>query len=167
MRGTRAAYRDTLAAMRRVAVILLSIAGCGRIGFDTTRACPSSYVALDTGCYRIVTDAAELEWLAAEQACEGDGGHLAVVDDDDERTVLVNATVGIDDFWIGASDRVTPDSYISVTGAPFFLEWRPNEPNMTGDCLEIELGAMGDSECDFTNDYVCEIDGIDADPTTY
>jgi hypothetical protein len=154
-------------SMRRAAAILLCLTGCGRIGFDDARECPSTYAVLDTGCYRFVSDTAELDWLLAESACEADGGHLAVVGDARELAVLVSAAVGIDDFWVGASDRVTPDEFISVTGAPFFLAWRANEPNMTGDCVEIELGELGDSECDFANDYVCEIDGVAVDPATY
>ena len=154
--------------MRRATAILLCLTGCGRIGFDRELECPSSYVMLDTGCYRFVAQVDERDWLGAELDCEAEGGHLAVVDDEADRAAIFAAVPNtITDFWIGASARVTPGAFIAVTSRPFYIVWNAGEPNATGDCLEFELAAMGDSNCANVNDYLCEIDGVDVDPATF
>ena len=156
--------------MRGVAVILLYVAGCGRIGFDVSedRACPESYTELATGCYRFTAQVSERDWLDAELACEAEGGHLAIIDDEDDRAAIFESVPStVTDFWIGASARVAPGEFIGVTRRPFFIAWNSSEPNGTGACLEFELAGMGDSNCANVNDYLCEIDGVVADPTTY
>lgn len=156
--------------MRCAAVILTYVAGCGRIGFDAREAleCPDSYAELSTGCYRFAAQVNERDWLGAELACEAEGGHLAVVDDEEDRAAIFGAVPSsVTDFWIGATARVTPGAFVAVTRRPFFIVWNDTEPNMTGACLEFELAGMGDSNCANVNDYLCEIDGIAVDPTTY
>ncbi|MFN0252297.1 MAG: C-type lectin domain-containing protein [Kofleriaceae bacterium] len=76
--------------------------GCGRFGFESITSdasitdaradgpvipppptsqndCPVGYTFMGTSCYLFVSDV--LPWLDAEQACEGRGVHLVVVDD--------------------------------------------------------------------------------------
>ena len=148
---------------------MLALGGCGRIAFDAAGiVCPSTYVEIATGCYRFELDNAdELPWLEAEAACESEGAHLAVVDDEDELALFTLTLTDVEDAWVGASDRVTPDKYITVTGEPFFVQWGNAEPNGTGDCIEVERGDMGDTDCTVKNDYICEVDGRRADPTSY
>lgn len=159
--------RCTLLVMWRLAVLL--IAACGRVGFDAFDvACPPAYIEVAEGCYRFeLDDPDELEWLDAEAACEADGAHLAVVDGAAELALFTAMLGTVEDAWVGASDRITPDVFITVTRAPFFVQWGDTEPNGTGDCVEVERGEMGDSDCAVRNDYICELDGRSADPTTY
>jgi hypothetical protein len=148
---------------------LILLAGCGRIAFDeaTTVACPSNYIDATDGCYRVVVDPFRASWLDAEQACEADGGHLVVVDSQAELDQIIQIIAGVDDLWIGASARRVTLQYVAVTDRPFFFAWDAIEPNATGACVEIDGGVMDDHDCGTVNDYICEIDGVTADPSRY
>lgn len=151
---------------------------CGRVGFDAvdaTIACPLPYSRYaNGGCYRELTggSSVEIPWLDAELACEIDGAHLVVLDDQIEAAFVDSVVVpaGIVDYWVGTSDRVTEQVYLSVTNrAPGFLAFDIDEgTSATSDCLALSDGlVLIDDDCLAPNDYVCEIDGLAAVPSAY
>lgn len=158
--------------MRRSALSLgLVLAGCGRLGFDTTTqaatdaappdvaTCTAMYSAFPEGCFRLSVVGATA--AAAEAACELDGGHLAVI-----TSIAENATLttfqGVNTTWIGVAD--VGAGFVSVTtGAPpSFTRWAPGDPNGEGACVRLLGGGNGtwdDEPCSRVQRYLCEIDG--------
>ncbi len=160
--------------MRRRAVLALLfvstlISGCGRLGFDplgdgvtdgslATAECPMGYARIGPSCYRLGD---EVTWAEAEVACEADavGAHLVTIDNASEGSALL-ATFAVNDYWIGMTDRVTEGAYRNVTGesAPY-LPWIPGEPS-SDDCGQFDDdGLFHLSDCDSTDEYMCELDG--------
>lgn len=168
--------------MRRLLPVAL-IAGCGRVGFDARQdaqldqkaplVCPAGFSReANGGCYQSFVNMVELPWLDAELACEalGAGSHLIVIDDPMENSIAATALGVSSDGWVGASDRVTEDLYLTVTGQPWLpSSWGPAEPDGAAqDCLRIYRdGSFGDRLCADLNDYFCEYDGIDAMPSAF
>jgi hypothetical protein len=120
----------------------------------------------------------DAQWLDAEAACEIDGAHLVVLGDAAERDAMLGV-VGTVNVWIGVTDRIVELAWLDVTGAPAtFLPWATGEPstNPNHDCLVMRAGQTAENgnfnakSCD--NDltppsYLCECDGVAADPTSY
>jgi hypothetical protein len=129
---------------------------------DMPAACPMGYTAMGTSSYRFVTQ--QDDWLAAEMDCENDGTgtHLAVAGDMAELTLLGN--LAQDNYWLGASDRVTEATWLWVTGGA-----GPNLGMGNGsDCARgNDAGNLSDQDCGGTEVYVCECDGMAAMPATY
>jgi hypothetical protein len=138
--------------------------------------CPTGYGPIlgTGGCYRATED--KKSWLAAEQACEAEGAHLAVLDSEAEYGALQIALSG--QRWVGFSDRVHEDLFPAVTGEdiealPFI--WKVGEPNDGGDgpggkpedCVELAEAGLNDDHCEIVQRYVCEHDGDEADPSAY
>ncbi|MDQ3367676.1 MAG: C-type lectin domain-containing protein [Myxococcota bacterium] len=160
-----------------VIAVVTAVTACGRRRFepvvDGALACPADYVATAGSCYRVVINEGELAWLAAELACEaaGPGAHLVVIETEDERAV-VDALIptGIVDALIGTSDRVTEGVFLTVHGTPEVGRWAPGQPDggANQNCVVIDqAGELADSFCGDPDDFVCEYDGIAADPTAY
>ena len=108
--------------------------------------------------YRI--DSMPRVWLAAEAACEADGAHLAVIDDDAENT-QVQATAPTN-AWIGASDRISEGIFLVVTGgATVYDHWQFGVPaNVAEDCVQLRADAFWeDGDCTAAFAFVCECDG--------
>jgi len=125
--------------------------------------CPASYTERVPGsCYRLVTTGRT--WDAAEADCEAAGAHLAVVDDPTE-----NAFVSTNQ-WIGATENVTPGTFVWVTGAALgFTGWATGEPGAAGgaSCVEARTDGWHDDNGPELKPYACEYDGVAADPAAY
>ena len=168
------------------------LAGCGRIAFDPigdgggrvdapvfaldAGECPPGYMFVGASCYRVVLDAGGggAPWHEAETLCEADaaGAHLVVIDDATEAATIDSfVPSNVSDHWIGVSDVVTQDTYLTVTNrTPTYLMWEATEPNGTSgeDCLLMDdARTLHDTDCDASDDYVCEYDGIAAVPAAY
>ncbi len=112
-------------------------------------------------------------WLTAEQACEGLGAHLTILDDDNERDAVLRFGGG--ELWLGASDRVVEGAWLEVTGGvATYLPWIGGSEPSTGakdDCVSVkaaqEYGRFDAKNCDDKHLYVCECDGRPAVPTAY
>jgi hypothetical protein len=138
---------------------------------DAVASCPGYEPLTDLpGTYRIGT--MREAWLAAEQACEQDGAHLAVVGSDTENGVLwakISPTWGT--FWIGVTDRVAEGMYVNVTGgAPSYTNWvGPVPSNVSEDCVSMGTGgaAWEDQDCGAAFAWVCECDGAAVASGTY
>lgn len=127
--------------------------------------CPAGYLEQISGsCHRFVSDAER--WGDAEALCERDGAHLIIPDSVAEAVLLRGPT------WIGISDRKVNGVFITVTGlTPTFLYWEQGEP--AGEKMNCAHASGSVSSrwvsgpCDFPFPYVCEYDGVTADPTSY
>ena len=153
--------------MRAGVAVVIALAGCGRIGFEEG-SCPPGYAFTGGSCYRFV--AAELPWIEAEAACEADGigAHLAVIDSAAEAELA--AALAGNDHWIGASDLVAEGVYLRVIGGPIlYATWDPGQPEGPGEnCIYLSLDPdLHDHQCGDTDDYLCEYDGIAADPAAF
>jgi len=166
------------------------LAGCGRLGFEPLEQalddggatdtiplleaapCPTGYTALGTSCYR-VQEAPPLTWTAAESACEADavGAHLVVpIDLAEVRLIQTDVlSVNVSDAWIGISDRFVAGEHRAVTGGISFTFWDTGQPDGgTERCVDLGTGNdMKDSACTDTNDFICEYDGVPADPAAF
>lgn len=130
--------------------------------------CPVTYLAVggQTSKYRTVTMAKT--WTAAEQDCENDGVgmHLAVVDDMAEH-VAVDALTGAS-IWFGLTDRKVEGTPRWVTGAtPTYTNYGPMTNSGPYDCAGIYQSEWAWGDCSTQIPYVCECDGVTADPTAY
>ena len=178
--------------MRARSLVLSLFAGCGRIGFDPhggedggtggevaadvalsidALLCPPAFSTFTTGCYRVVT-VGNKSWGDAEAMCaaEGIGTHLAIPSSAADLAVLqTDVLASVTNAWIGVSDQITPGVYLTVTGQPAFTMWAPGQP--TGGvqrCADLgSMNLMKDSVCSDLNDYICEYDGVAADPTAF
>ncbi len=180
--------------MRARGLVLCLLAGCGRIGFDPQGGaardsgasdsgsvdvalsldaiqCPPTYGTFATGCYRVMT-VGNAGWGDSETSCatDGVGSHLAVPSDAADLAVLQTDVLGsVTNAWIGVSDRITPGVHLTVTGLPAFESWDPGQPTGgTQRCADLgSMNLMKDSPCNNLNDYICEYDGVAADPTAF
>jgi Lectin C-type domain len=140
-------------------------------------ACPPGYAAAGTpsaGCYRFVPDFKK--WMQAERICEADGAgaHLLVIDDPAEYEAILEVMHGREDeAWVGGSDEAVEGRFVTVTGAPFFVEWQPGAPDDSGDgpdgqaedCALLEshateLEGFNDDDCNNKHSFFCEYDGM-------
>jgi hypothetical protein len=129
---------------------------------DAAFACPNGYALRAPGsCHR--TGPIPLGWAAAETDCETDGAHLVVVDDAAENAALP------DFVWIGFTENVVGGVFRWVTGVPaVFTGWATGEPVPGGStCTEARPDGWHDDGCTEPKLYVCEYDGLPADPTTF
>jgi hypothetical protein len=121
--------------------------------------------------YKVVTTGQK--WAIAERDCESEGGHLVVIDDEAENSLvkavaeqsITNNKSTHQLTWIGLGDSVTEGEFRWVTGPKVTLAfWFPGEPNSlynAEDCVEVRAtGEWNDDRCDAPLSYVCECDGI-------
>lgn len=141
----------------------------GSLADGAAVACPALYsFAIGSSRYRV---GGQTTWTAAEASCEADGAgiHLAVIDSASEMTTLA-ALTGNTRTWVGISDRKTDNVFLRVTGgvAPF-LPWRSGDPSQAGSaCAAWDPPSQyRDEVCGQGRQFVCECDGIPADPSAY
>jgi hypothetical protein len=173
------------------------LGGCGRIDFPSVPApaardaavpdvmidaleidaslidpCATTYAAVyGQSHYRFATTPDT--WDNAERACEADGrgSHLVVFNDGPEMNAIEALVVGAV-VWVGISDRVTDGKFIDVMGEiPLFLpQWQTPDPSFSGPgCVEFNPGSrqIHDLACSTKVVYVCECDGVVAQPSSY
>lgn len=147
---------------------------------DTTRTCPSTYVAGTQGVYRISDVAAT--WAEAVIDCAQDElrasstghTHLAVFGSVGELDAF---DVSTDDPWIGLTDVEHEAQFAWVTEEDALLlfppdagpPWASGEPNsLVGDedCVQVRPEGLNDAGCDLVHRYVCECDAFAARPLT-
>jgi len=125
--------------------------------------CAAPFATTPSGaCHLDRSDSAT--WLAAEQACEQLGAHLAVPDTAAEAMEIRSQR------WLGITDLVAEGTFRAVTGAAVsFTSWAIGEPTGGfGDCVFTDPQARWHTgPCDFPFAYVCERDGRPADPAAY
>ena len=105
-------------------------------------------------------------WPQQHDACNGDGGYLAIPDDQDELTALISLAANASQtFWIGVDDQDTEGTFLTVKGDPVsFQPWAPGEPNDSGggggsgaDCVQVQDdGLFHDFRCGDNEVAICE-----------
>lgn len=130
--------------------------------------CPTSYAAVpgQLSHYRIVPT--PQTWSLAEADCEDDGvgTHLAVVDTMAE-DAAVDALTGAS-IWFGLTDRKVEGTPRWVTGAtPTYTNYGGPGNTAAYDCSGIYQGKWAWGDCTTLIRYVCECDGMAAQPTAY
>ena len=178
--------------MARFVLLLGLLAACGRFDFDAlgdggggggdavadardpppfdAASCAATYNLMPpalTSRYRYSSTGAS--WFAAEANCEGDGGHLVVINSGDENAfarMQIGFPTAVEAVaWIGLTDHVQEGTFRWVTGvAPGFTNWATAEPsNSFGaeDCVDFSsAGLWDDVGCKAaTITYLCECDG--------
>lgn len=161
-------------------VALVSLIGCGRIGFDgpgerdaaaiddaalgdsaapdgAQAACKNDprYRAAAglTSTYRL--SAIDRSWADAKADCELDGARLAIIDD------AVEASSALIGDWVDLTDSAREGEWVTSRGdlAPF-LVWAAGEPDggTAENCgrLDDSVNAFQDRGCEDTRDYSCE-----------
>lgn len=166
---------------------VLASGGCGRIDFhdgppdaavpDARDAsvidpCAATYTTVH-GLSRYRDTGTAATWDIAEQACEADGrgSHLVVFNDTLEMH-QIEADVSGAVIWLGITDRVHDGTFVDVMGAsPAFLpQWQSPDPSFPGPgCVEFNPSSrlIHDLACGNPVAYVCECDGIPAQPSSY
>jgi len=107
-------------------------------------------------------------WAEAKKACEDMGGHLLIIDTQEEQNalvaMLVRAGMGRDNFWIGATDEIEEGAWTWVDGSPVaYSNWNPREPNNYGGEHYAEMavgdgGRWNDLSLSLTRWFICEWD---------
>ena len=118
--------------------------------------CPLNGFEWQTSCY--VLNVAKLNWTAAVDDCKMRGGHLAILETEEEMRFVL-PKLG-ENTWIGGHGTETEGkwTWIGEDTEIQFLLWEPGQPNGTGDCMEAYKGQLNDERCKATNYYACEYD---------
>jgi lectin-like protein len=176
--------------------LIALLASCGRYGFDRagdanrrddgspsdgaaigndiggtgTVTCLASYpFSIGSSRYRA---GGQTSWTAAEASCEADGAgmHLVVIDDAGEMSALASLAGGAR-TWVGASDRVTDNVFLRVTGrVATYLPWRSGDPSLVGPgcaAWDSQAAQYREESCTQGRQFLCECDGIAADLSAY
>ena len=118
-----------------------------------------TYVERDGSDHRYRFEGSGLHYDQAQASCAATGGHLVVIDDEDEN-VFVASLGGAP--WIGLNDLAVENSFSWVTGVvPSYSNWSNGEPNDSGDhedCALTTGGNWNDGECSNLREFVCECD---------
>jgi hypothetical protein len=118
---------------------------------------PTCWSCTASGDYYLCTE--KTEWEAAENACEGMGGTLAMPTSETENDTV--ADLATKPAWIGANDIDVEGDYYWPNGNPVgYDNWATDEPDDSGDCVLTNnsgrLGEWADDACTSTRQFVCE-----------
>jgi hypothetical protein len=101
-------------------------------------------------------------WESAMATCAAEGAHLVTVGSADE-TAMLAPHLGLEEWWMGASDAAVEGEWLWYDGAPMtYTNWRTGEPNNAGvageDCGILEghnAGLWDDRACDSSFPFFC------------
>uniref|UniRef100_A0A8C4T0E7 Asialoglycoprotein receptor 2-like n=1 Tax=Erpetoichthys calabaricus TaxID=27687 RepID=A0A8C4T0E7_ERPCA len=76
--------------------------------------CPESWVPFNTKCYYFSTN--KLSWNDSRDNCTSMGGHLVIIESQEEQSFLLNKTISKTDksHWIGLTDQKIEGQYLWV-----------------------------------------------------
>lgn len=117
-------------------------------------------VAGANGYYRTVATSAS--WTSAQADCKDDvagATHLIVLSTTAEVNYMLTRL-----GWIGLSDRITENTFVTVTGEtgdqrPFSSGQPDNGGSGGEDCVQMKVDGLDDDQCGNGHRYVCECDG--------
>jgi cysteine-rich repeat protein len=97
----------------------------------------------------------------ARESCLADGGYLAVLESDDERSFVAKSIAM--SAWLDANDDLVEGEFTWSSGEPVaasaFAEGQPDDSGQTQGCLFLNAGArLADGACSDTRAYVCEFE---------
>ena len=124
---------------------------------------------LETGCqwydsgralYLVCEPEVGVDFETAQANCEALGGELPVIWDTAEQDHLRSFGAF---FWLNATDVETEGVWLTLDGDALpFLNWSDNQPDNYNEAEHCAIsqgggGTWGDSTCEDTRDYVCQI----------
>ena len=108
------------------------------------------------------------QWTDARELCGLEGGHLVIIDDDDENGFLHDEVRDADlgEPWIGLYESDV-DTFTWIDGSAISYEaWAPGDPDGGGGkCARMNYqgtDAWGDRECNQQQTFICESGFIDS-----
>jgi hypothetical protein len=130
--------------------------------------CPQHWMAGNLTCYRLPLHR-KLDWFQADEVCERIGGHLAILDTEEENSFvsqLLNETrsnenLGLENIWIGGFSAGQAGTWHWVNGkAVRYTNWKtePDAGNVTSEnehCLDWS-GVWNVNTCTRKLHYLCE-----------
>ncbi|XP_045695672.1 C-type lectin domain family 4 member E isoform X1 [Phyllostomus hastatus] len=130
--------------------------------------CPSRWVHFQSSCYFFSTNT--MTWSASVKNCSNMGGHLVVINTQEEQEFLFHEKPKKREFYIGLTDQVTDGQWKWVDGTPFMKSlsfWDVGEPNNLAtveDCVTIRDSSnprqnWNDVPCFFNLFRICEMPG--------
>ncbi|XP_036924061.1 C-type lectin domain family 4 member E [Sturnira hondurensis] len=130
--------------------------------------CPSRWVHFQSSCYFFSTNT--MTWSASVKNCSNMGGHLVVINTQEEQEFLFHEKPEKREYYIGLTDKVTDGQWKWVDGTPFMKSlsfWDVGEPNNLAtveDCATIRDSSdprrnWNDVPCFFNLFRICEMPG--------
>ncbi|XP_035685101.1 neurocan core protein-like isoform X7 [Branchiostoma floridae] len=111
-----------------------------------------------------------LNYMAAKQACQAQGGTLAMIKDEATQTFLSNHLKTISGrrqrrFWIGLDDLNAEKAFLWNDGTPLgeYDLFRSSAPHRIRDCVTLyktrRMARWDIKNCDFRYPYICQLGG--------
>ncbi|KAF6118035.1 C-type lectin domain family 4 member E [Phyllostomus discolor] len=130
--------------------------------------CPSRWVHFQSSCYFFSTNT--MTWSSSVKNCSNMGGHLVVINTQEEQEFLFHEKPKKREFYIGLTDQVTDGQWKWIDGTPFMKSlsfWDVGEPNnlvTVEDCVTIRDSSnprqnWNDVPCFFNLFRICEMPG--------
>ncbi|XP_078603619.1 uncharacterized protein LOC144877552 isoform X4 [Branchiostoma floridae x Branchiostoma japonicum] len=112
----------------------------------------------------------KLNYMAAKQACQAQGGTLAMIKDEATQTFLSNHLKTISGrrqrrFWIGLDDLNAEKAFLWNDGTPLgeYDLFRSSAPHRIRDCVTLyrtrRMARWDIKNCDFRYPYICQLGG--------
>ncbi|XP_064644550.1 macrophage mannose receptor 1-like isoform X2 [Lineus longissimus] len=136
--------------------------GAGRPGptGDTSVSCGQGWIHYNGMCYLFPTQ--RMTWYKSKDYCQGFGGNLVSVQDQDENDFLLSQiSTSHGDRWIGLNELGNIGyRWTDYSPATYFF-WAPNEPNDAfgaEKCVTMSHwhGLWNDDNCNQDHQFICE-----------
>ncbi|XP_045068623.1 CD209 antigen-like protein E [Coregonus clupeaformis] len=136
--------QDCKANLTRVKDLLATIQG-SQNRCNTSQPCSPGWEFYNGSCYYFSKD--KLTWEQSQYACIHDGGHLVIIESQQEQEFIKQrvVTLGIDPYehspWIGLTDEKQENVWVWMDNTTLnenIKYWDSNEPNNCGPKGEIE-----------------------------
>lgn len=141
-------------------------------GTVLNRRCPVHWKNGINTCYFLALHR-KLDWFQSQEACERLGGHLAVLESEQEDTFIsqfilelaIQDEMTLNDIWIGGFHFEKPGAWRWVTGSNMsYVKWEadPEVSERGQQCILLADGNWDVSKCSREFHYLCE-----KEPTFY
>ncbi|XP_017002781.2 accessory gland protein Acp29AB-like [Drosophila takahashii] len=105
----------------------------------------------------------KLDWKSAENSCRQVGGHLAIIQSEEE-FAAINANLDRNSiYWLGIHEPSNRSEFMSLDSgkrAPF-LKWEPGEPKYVDNsnhCVVVYKAHMWVDPCTYKALFICQAD---------
>ncbi|XP_052805947.1 perlucin-like protein [Mya arenaria] len=117
-----------------VAVAFLASTVVGHPTPHVLSSCPNGWIAYEGSCY-LFNNKDNMSFVAAEEFCTQNGGHVVHIDDEAENNFIKDQArqythTSTKLLWIGIKDMVEGEwRYTSDDSLVTFFDWDPSQPN--------------------------------------